>query len=124
MFLAISKSRIWIRDPAQFATQDGTVTAKGRSPGVARYNGLSGSINLNTQVNWSDPSQTAALLDGSSWIANLLAGQATALSVASATAEQFMDLTILHELSHYNGALGNPDTNSSVEKALWTDCIK
>jgi hypothetical protein len=35
-----------------------------------------------------------------------------------------MDLTILHELSHYKGAIGNPDTNPRVEIALWNDCIK
>jgi len=53
-----------------------------------------------------------------------LRGQAAILGVASVTAAQFMDLTILHELSHYNGAIGNPDRNPAVEKALWNDCIK
>ena len=64
------------------------------------------------------------LLNGSSSALDLLAGQAAALAVSSVTAGQFMDLTILHELSHYSGAIGNPDTNPDVEKALWNDCIK
>ena len=108
----------------QFITQDGTITAKDKTPGVARYNSFTGSIKLNTQVNWSDPSKTTALLDGSTWVADLLTGQAAALGIAAITGQQFMDLTILHELSHYNGALGDPDKNSNVEKDLWADCIK
>lgn len=36
-----------------------------------------------------------------------------------------MDLTILHELSHFTGAIGNPDDlDEAVETALWKDCIK
>ena len=34
-----------------------------------------------------------------------------------------MEITILHELAHFNGKIGNPD-KQSVEKQLWDDCIK
>jgi RHS repeat-associated protein len=108
----------------QYVERDGTIMPKKRSPGVARYNPFTGSINLNTQVDWRDPGNTFAVLNGSAWTVNLLAGQAKALGVSTVTAQQFMDLTILHELSHYNGSIGNPDKNRAVEEALWTDCIQ
>lgn len=107
----------------RYVGQDGVITAQPGSPGVARYNRFTGSINLNSEVDWSFPSSTNALLNGSGWMVDLLAGQAAALGISSITGDQYMDLTILHELSHYNGAIGNPDTNPGVEKALWNDCI-
>ena len=108
----------------QYTQQNGVITPKRGTPGLARYNRFTGSINLNSQVDWSFPSRTFALLDGASWMEDLLADQAAAVGASSITGAQFMDLTILHELSHYRGAIGNPDTNSAVEGRLWNDCIK
>jgi hypothetical protein len=104
----------------------GKIVPRGRrrDPGAAIYNGFSGSINLNSTVDWRYPGNTLVSLDGSAYMMDLLAGQAYSLGVSSVSAEQFMDITILHELSHYNGALGDPDRNPAVERALWTDCIK
>lgn len=39
------------------------------------------------------------------------------------TAGQFMDIVVLHELAHYDGAVGNPD-KASNELKLWNDCVK
>ena len=39
--------------------------------------------------------------------------------MASITPAQFMDIIVLHELAHYNGAIGNPD-KPAVERKLWT----
>jgi RHS repeat-associated protein len=108
----------------QYTMRDGIATPTRRSPGVARYNRFTGSINLNSTVNWIDPGATFVSLDGGNFRVDLLTAQAGALGVSSVTAEQYMDLTILHELSHYKGAIGNPDTNPRVEIALWNDCIK
>jgi hypothetical protein len=33
------------------------------------------------------------------------------------------DKIILHELEHYNGSIGDPDS-PAVELQLWNDCIK
>jgi RHS repeat-associated protein len=104
-------------------SQGNIVPTKG-TPGLGKYNGFTGSINLNYQVNWLLPNQTAALLNGNPYTPDLLGGQAAALGVPSVTADQLIDLTILHELSHYNGALGNPDNDPTVEERLWADCIK
>jgi hypothetical protein len=108
----------------QYTQQNGKIVPTRRTPGVGRRNPFTGSINLNSDVNWASPSSTFALLDGASYMVDLLGGQAAQLGVASVTAGQFMDLTILHELSHYNGAIGNPDRDPRVERALWNDCIK
>ena len=101
---------------------DGTPTR--RSPGVARYNPITGSINLNKRVNWSNPGSTIVLMGDGSTRRDLLRGQAEIFGVSSVTAREYMDLTILHELSNYNGAIGNPDRGPGVEKAIWWDCIK
>jgi hypothetical protein len=109
----------------QYTTQpNGEIAGRRGSPGVARYNSFTGSINLNSTVNWMEPNKTNALLDGASWVSDLLAGQAHALGVSSVTAGQYMDLTLLHELSHYTGAIGDPDRNEAVERMLWKDCIR
>jgi RHS repeat-associated protein len=102
-----------------------------RSPAVGRYNPFTGSINLNSMVNWEDPDWTMAIINnadldyfyGIGHQARLLEWAAANLGLASITAKQFMDLTIVHELAHYNGVIGNPDL-PAVERALWTDCIK
>ena len=95
---------------------------------MARYNPITRSINLNSMINWDDPDFQPAIVDGVGNLIDgpfvqLLQGEAALLGVDSVTAAQFMDISIFHELSHFNGAIGNPD-NPAVERALWTDCIK
>ena len=107
-----------------FQTVNGLPVATSGSPGDAKYNRFTKSINLNAVINWSDPTTTAGFLDGRSWYYDALAGQAKSLNVSSVSASQFMDIVILHELSHYKGAIGNPDQDPNVELALWRDCIK
>jgi RHS repeat-associated protein len=110
--------------PLKFHSEDGQPVANRRSPGLGRYNPLTGSISLNSNVNWLDPSQTPATLDGKNWTYNALGAQAAALGAAAVSAQQLMDLAILHELSHYKGAIGSPDKSPGVEQKLWKDCIK
>lgn len=71
------------------------------------------------------PHGTAATLDGAPYTYDALAAEANYLGVptTSVSVAQFMDIVVLHELSHYNGAIGNPD-NPTVEKSLWNDCIQ
>jgi RHS repeat-associated protein len=108
----------------RYTTVDGVIKPARRSPGLGRYNPFTGSISLNSRVNWATPAATFALLDGAVWMNDLLRGQAAMLGVTAVSASQLMDLTILHELSHYSGAIGNPDRNPTVERMLWLDCIR
>jgi len=88
------------------------------------YNPLTKSINLSSAINWVDPNNTAAIINGQPGIYQALAGEAAYINVPTLTAGQFMDLVILHELSHYNGSIGNPDRGPGVEQRLYKDCIK
>src|SRR5260370_35056045 len=81
--------------------------------GLQPYNSPSDPIYLNNKVNWLDPTNTSIQLDGKPSKYDVLDGTAGVLGVPSVTAGQFMDFTILHELSHYNGAIGNPDKPNS-----------
>jgi hypothetical protein len=78
---------------------------------------------LNSTVNWNNPDSTAATLNGSAWVYQALAGESQALGGQAVSAAQFMDISILHELAHYNGSIGDPDS-AAVEVQLWNDCIK
>lgn len=94
------------------------------NPGVGRSNPFTGSLNLNSRTNWANPGSTLILKGGFETRGDLLGGQSGVLGGASVSAREFMDLTLLHELSHISGAIGNPDRGPGVEKALWRDCIK
>lgn len=39
------------------------------------------------------------------------------------TANQYMDLIVVHELAHFDGKVGNPD-KAANERKLWNDCVK
>jgi RHS repeat-associated protein len=80
-------------------------------------------ITLNSWVNWADPNNTAALLNSKPWTDPLLNAQKAYLGASSMTAAQFMDFTLIHELSHYNSTIGNPD-NQKCAAQLWNDCVK
>ena len=71
-----------------------------------------------------DPTKTPDTVDGMPGISDQLAARAFVLGVSTITSQELMDLVILHELSHFNGVIGNPDKDWSVEKRLWTDCIR
>jgi RHS repeat-associated protein len=86
-------------------------------------------IELNTNVNWQDPSQTAATLNGQPRTDNITGFYQGVLGATSAiTASQFMDFTILHELEHYDfansGAQGSDPSNETKNMTdLWNDCV-
>jgi len=71
-----------------------------------------GQIILNSQVNWASPQPLAIQFAEAQTLAN------------SITPAQLMDLAILHELEHYQGTLGNPDTDPSIMPILWQDCVR
>ena len=103
-------------------TVNGQITNGPHPASLGEYNPITGSVRLNSQINWVNPANTAATLDGKRYNYNVLAGEAQYLGVPSVSGAQLMDITILHELSHFRGAIGNPD-NPSVEKSLFNDCI-
>ncbi len=70
------------------------------SNSIACYNPVTGSINLNTTINWNNPDSTAATMNGSVWVYQALAAESQALGGQSVSAAQFMDISILHELEH------------------------
>ena len=67
------------------------------------FNFFDRQISLNTAVNWEDPSKTLAYVDGNLSTVDLLAGEAARLEISKITAEQFIDLTVLHEIKHSFG---------------------
>jgi RHS repeat-associated protein len=96
---------------------------------VAAYNPNLGSrgINLNTNVNWVDPNNTTALNpEGNQFQYRLLDAKAYSLGISSMTAEQFMDITIAHELSHSFGTKhqNDPDSITNLDKNIWEKCFK
>jgi hypothetical protein len=97
------------------------------SPSLAgRECPYSKSIALNSDVNWVNPNRTAAEMNYKPY--NYLGLNAMAyrlgLPTGSVSANQYMDLVLLHEASHYNATIGNPDDDPKVMKALWKDCVK
>ena len=89
---------------------------------VARYNPVIGwrGIKLNTKVNWANPNSTVASdAAGNPLTYRFLDAQATALGISSITADQSMDLTLLHEFSHSYQSRAEPS-----EEKIWKDCFK
>ncbi len=87
------------------------------------YYALSQTVVINSVIDWADPNSSTETLDGAAHSYPALSAYANYVGYQGLTAGQFLDLIILHELSHYNGARGNPD-KQSVMKNLLTDCIK
>lgn len=119
--------------PTFVTNNQGQTVPKGQNPlqwmrnpcfnSIGCYNPFTKSINLNSSINWLDPSSQTATLNGSPFTYNALSSEGGIVGDSSITTAQFMDITILHELAHYNGAIGSPD-NAAVEAQLWKDCIK
>ena len=107
--------------PTLVTASDGSLKVTGGALGV--FNWLTRSINLNSSINWGDPNNTSAMVNGQSGVYAALTAESNYINQPSMTAGQLMDMVILHELSHYNGAIGSPGS-ASVEKRLWQDCIK
>jgi hypothetical protein len=59
--------------------------------------------------------------NGSVGTLDLLAGEKAYVGASSMTVEQFMDITMLHELGH---KLGVKSDQQSVETQMWKDCFK
>ncbi|MBE0660745.1 MAG: hypothetical protein IH602_23830 [Bryobacteraceae bacterium] len=113
----------WIRG----IIQDGRIVVDRRGPGVAIYNWFTDSINLNRTFNWANPNGSYLKINGAmALIGDSLGGQAFLLRVNSISPEQYMDMTILHELTHFNGIKANRgiDKDAKVEEKLWKNCIQ
>jgi hypothetical protein len=109
-----------------FVTAGGRIVADEKSPRPAQLNTRLGSrgINLNTQVNWADPNNTSALLDGNPYTYPALDAQAALVAAPSMTAAQYMDYMIAHELAHsfINSDAKVDDPKFGVN--LWEKCFK
>jgi hypothetical protein len=106
---------------------DAKVSQVKDSPNLAQYNPNLGSrgINLNSQVNWSNPNQTSALLDGNPYNYLALGAMAAREDIPSMTANQFMDLVIAHELSHSFGEQHEADVGvEEFDKNIWRSCFQ
>ena len=86
-------------------------------------------ITFNTEVNWYDPSNSSAMMDGTLVSYNLLTAKTSELNrefgvsgsstmIQQITAKQLMDLTLLHELAHTYGQ--NYDNRDYI---LWQNCF-
>jgi hypothetical protein len=98
----------------------GGPTGQTESLRLGSYTLLS-SIFLNSQVNWANPNKTTGLLNGKPFTIAALTETAKRVDVDNISPAHFMDLNILHELSHYNGKL-DPDSKGA-ERQLWDKCI-
>ena len=88
---------------------------------IAHYNPVIGwrGITLNTSINWSDPNNTSALdANGNPITYRALDAQAAALGLSSITADQFMELTLLHEFSH------SYSSREPSEEDIWRKCFE
>jgi uncharacterized protein RhaS with RHS repeats len=124
--------KIGTSDTGEFSVDtdpSGAVTSAPLGQYVAEYTsgpfGIFRKITFNLAVNWSDPSQTAAVnQNGNQVVYNMLAGEAYELNVPSVSASQFMDLTLLHELAHSFG-VNHPGDNSEAEDSnIWKSCFQ
>ncbi len=95
---------------------------RGDNGEAGKYNIFTTALTLNTSINWVNPANQMVIIDGVTTIRSLLAGEAQDIGVPSVTADQFMDITILHELAHPQGRVGDPDKPQN-ERKLWDDCI-
>jgi RHS repeat-associated protein len=108
---------------------DGRVVRAQSDPPVAQYRpgvlGIGRAVRLNTRVNWLDPDRTLAVDQNGGVVAfPLLTAKARQLEIASMTAGEFPDLTLLHELSHRFG-LRHPDTDSrALDQEIWRECFQ
>jgi RHS repeat-associated protein len=83
-------------------------------------------INLNTRVNWLNPSNSSAVFDGELRPYDLLEATAVQLGVQSVSRGSLMQLTILHELRHSFGE-DHGNAASSVgefNREIYDKCIK
>ena len=81
-------------------------------------------IRLNSAINWEDPTKQPGFFDGRLAGFNLAAKVAESLSIDSITANQFMDLAILHEISHSFGNYHPEDDSRQFNRDIWADCFK
>jgi RHS repeat-associated protein len=90
---------------------------------ISHWNPITGSIILNSEINWADPNNTPDLENGRPGIYRALDAEANFVDDFSMTAAQYMEIMIIHELAHKDSAIGDPD-KPKVEQQLWNDCIK
>jgi RHS repeat-associated protein len=87
------------------------------------------SITLNANIDWSDGTTVACLVNGAGCqTVNLAQGEAARVGADAMSANEFMDLTLLHEMAHSFG-LNHPGTNgvndtAGFNKAIWTACFE
>ncbi len=117
----LNKIKIEIRDLGgfEFRTIEGKLeTQKGI---IAQYNPILGfrKITLNMNVNWLDPSRTSSIVDGIAQSVDFLASNARALGIKSLSAQDFIDLTLLHELAHAFGI----NKQDKDERFIWDNCF-
>ncbi len=113
--------------PLTYSTNKKGVT-KQTSGWLGYYNPFSGSLylNSNSSINWANPTYSTDVQNGQVMPADLIAAELNFLGLppdTTMTADQFMDLILLHELAHFDGTVGNPDIAKN-ELKLWNDCVK
>lgn len=72
-----------------------------------------------------DPTKQVAFVDGKVQRFDLLAAQAKQLEIDSMTADQFLDLSLLHELRHsFGGDHGRNLSTEDCDKQIWEKCLR
>ena len=86
-------------------------------------------INLNSQVDWLNPNNTTGYIlkdnssDGPSFNYRVLDAFTNIIGYDQLNADQFMALTLLHELSHNFGMTHPASSGEDNLKILWDTCF-
>lgn len=81
-------------------------------------------VTFNGAVNWSDPNKTLATdQDGKQVILSLVSYMALQVGAKSMNTNQFVDLVMLHELSHSLGRDHPVGDAQAFNTNIWTNCF-
>jgi hypothetical protein len=82
-----------------------------------------GVINFNRRLNWWNPASSFGVdQNGFSMGVNPTAGYKAQVKAQNMSADQFVDLILLHELKHSFGGL-HPRDETEYNRGIWTRCF-
>lgn len=98
----------------------------GAAPGQSWAQNPGGdTLQFNSWIDWSSPGVTFAIdQHGTSVIWDVVSAEAFRVGAASMTPDQFVELTMLHELAHSFGKKHSPTDADAFNTDIWKNCFK